>query len=175
MKHYEYEISQFVDGELSEAEQKEMFLHLSACDECRNTFAEYAMLKEKSEEHCAQKINALKLNGGKKNRSYRGIVYSAAAAAAVLLLIANLSFKPKTIIRTEYKCDTVYVSSVRDTIITRPELKIKQAASVNKKKAPRTQRKKGNLYNLFNMASVKVTDADSLHVSGKLLRQNRSL
>lgn len=51
MKHYEYEISLFVDNELPFQEGKEMFAHLSECKECSGFFADTMKMKKGIAKH----------------------------------------------------------------------------------------------------------------------------
>lgn len=48
MKHYDFEISQFIDGELEENLQKELFAHLAECTACRNVLFEFLEIRNKS-------------------------------------------------------------------------------------------------------------------------------
>ncbi len=48
MKHYELEISQFVDNELPVDEQKKFFVHLSNCEECGRTLSDFMRIKKES-------------------------------------------------------------------------------------------------------------------------------
>jgi hypothetical protein len=133
MKHYEFEISQFIDGELTAGEKKELFLHLSECSECQKVFSEYLTLKEKSKDFCAGKIAGhMKENMSiplddvyskiapvipivekkKVNIFYKSAFYITTAAAALLLLFI-ITRKPYTeiVTKTESKIDTVFVAN----------------------------------------------------------------
>lgn len=50
MKHYESEINLFIDNELSPERQKELFYHLSGCDECRNLLSDFIQLKNETKD-----------------------------------------------------------------------------------------------------------------------------
>jgi negative regulator of sigma E activity len=56
MKHYEYEISLYADGELSDDESREMFAHLAECSECRNLYSEFSLLEKKVKENYSKSI-----------------------------------------------------------------------------------------------------------------------
>jgi len=45
MKHYEYEISLFVEGELPSNKQEELLSHLSGCDKCSEILLDYTNVK----------------------------------------------------------------------------------------------------------------------------------
>ncbi|MDP3683936.1 MAG: zf-HC2 domain-containing protein, partial [Ignavibacteria bacterium] len=45
MKHYEIEISQFMDNELPADEQKNLFAHLSECGECAKVLSDFLNIK----------------------------------------------------------------------------------------------------------------------------------
>lgn len=45
MKHYGFEISQFVDDELSVEDQQMLFFHLAECKDCREILSEYIDIK----------------------------------------------------------------------------------------------------------------------------------
>lgn len=45
MKHYEYEISLFVEDELPLEKKEELFLHLSGCKKCSKVLADYQKIK----------------------------------------------------------------------------------------------------------------------------------
>lgn len=47
MKHFDYEISLFIDGELPDEEQNKLFEHLAECTECRSTLVEFQSTKTK--------------------------------------------------------------------------------------------------------------------------------
>ena len=57
MKHYEYEINLFADGELPDEESREMFIHLAECSECRNLYSEFILLEKRIKEYHANKVN----------------------------------------------------------------------------------------------------------------------
>ncbi len=46
MKHYDYEISLFVEGELPENKKEELFSHLSTCDKCSRMLHDYENIKD---------------------------------------------------------------------------------------------------------------------------------
>jgi hypothetical protein len=111
MKHYDYEINLFVDGELAETEKQELFAHLAECNECRNAISELLLLKEKSRLHIAESINGIKKAPKKINAFYKIGFYSS-AAAAIILLILLAAGKPKEtfVTKNEVRIDTVFVN-----------------------------------------------------------------
>ena len=48
MKHYDLEISRFIDNELSANEQKELFSHLSNCEDCGKILSDFMEMKQNS-------------------------------------------------------------------------------------------------------------------------------
>lgn len=119
MKHCEFEISQFVDGELTGEGKNELFRHLSECSECQKVFSEYLELKEKSKDFCAGKISkeiskkAFTLNPTvpeRKRLFYRTAFYISSAAALLLLFFTvTLKPRPEVITKTVNNIDTVFV------------------------------------------------------------------
>jgi hypothetical protein len=119
MKHYEFEISQFVDGELTGEERNELFLHLSGCGECQKVFSEYLILKEKSKDFCAGKISeeinkkafTLKQPVPERKRLFYRTAFYIRSAAAILLLFFTITLKPRTevVTKTVTKIDTLMV------------------------------------------------------------------
>ncbi len=92
MKHYDYEISLFVDGELQDSEQDKLFEHLAECPECRETLVELMNLKDKSKKYFAEQlperdisaIPLFKQTKTNKRNYYREAFYFAAAACLLL-------------------------------------------------------------------------------------------
>lgn len=56
MKHYEYEISLYADGELNDEMSREMFVHLAECAECRNLYSEFTLLEKKVKDNYSKSI-----------------------------------------------------------------------------------------------------------------------
>ena len=46
MKHFEFEMSLYIDGELPEENEKELFIHLSNCSQCREQFLKFHKIRE---------------------------------------------------------------------------------------------------------------------------------
>ncbi len=92
MKHYDYEISLFIDGELPDEEQNKLFEHLAECTKCRSTLMEFMDIKDKSEKYFAEQLpesdgTVIPLfNQTQKNKRnyYREAFYFAAAACLLL-------------------------------------------------------------------------------------------
>lgn len=116
MKHYDLEISQFVDNELSVEEQKELFAHLSECQDCRKTLSEFMELKKDSKLFYSQldvEIEPVKLPAAveqkKAKNIYRTLFYFSAAASiflGILFLLHQTSSyqieKEYSILQTKY-------------------------------------------------------------------------
>src|ERR1035437_2790820 len=94
MKHFDFEINLFVDGELGEKDKKEMFIHLSECEDCRNMLSDLLLLKEKSRIHITKNINEIR-NLPKKNNLFYKIGFYTSTAAAIVLLFLFATSKPK--------------------------------------------------------------------------------
>ena len=99
MKHYENEINRFIDNQINEVEQKELFAHLSNCSECIALLNDYMEIKGKTNNFYkelsyepGEKIFVL--NAEKKNK-YKYNFYFSAAAAVILgfLFLLNLNNK----------------------------------------------------------------------------------
>lgn len=110
MKHYEYEINLFVDGELEKEKQSELFEHLADCQDCQSLFADTLTLKDKTRLFCVENLNQLKNKPKPVNKFYK-IAFYASSAAAVLLLFLLITEKPKETLNTknEVRVDTVFV------------------------------------------------------------------
>lgn len=85
MKHYEYEINRFIDHQLKEEEQKELFAHLANCSDCAALLNDYMEIKEKANNF----YKGLRYEPGerklafsyeKKSKYKYGFYFSAAAA-----------------------------------------------------------------------------------------------
>ncbi|MBI3123364.1 MAG: zf-HC2 domain-containing protein [Ignavibacteriales bacterium] len=110
MKHYEYEINLFVDGELEKEQQSELFEHLAACEDCQSLFTDTLILKEKTRSFCVENLNQIK-NKPKPVSKFYKIAFYTSSAAAVLLLFLLITAKPKEtfITKNEVRVDTVFV------------------------------------------------------------------
>lgn len=112
MKHFEYEINLFTDGELAKQDQKELFVHLVVCGECQKTLSAYLLLKEKSRDFCSQNISLLKNKPAWQNIFYKVGFYTSAAAAVILLFILFTNKPaPTYITKNEVRVDTVFVQN----------------------------------------------------------------
>ncbi|MCX6151160.1 MAG: hypothetical protein NTX22_11590 [Ignavibacteriales bacterium] len=92
MKHYEYEIILFLDSELEKENQKELFTHLTLCEECRTLLYEVMDLKNKSKKFYEGIIPELNevllptttLQKRREKNIYRPLFYFATAACFLL-------------------------------------------------------------------------------------------
>lgn len=92
MKHYDFEISRFIDNELSAGEQKELFSHLSNCEECRNILSDFMEMKKGTESYYdnlpVELKSPVKLLTGdtviRKRNIYRSLFYMSVAASIIL-------------------------------------------------------------------------------------------
>ena len=110
MKHYEYEINLFVDGELEKEKHSGLFEHLANCNDCQSLFTDTLILKEKTRLFCVENLNQIKNKPKPVNKFYK-IAFYASSAAAVLLLFLLVTAKPKEtfITKNEVRVDTVFV------------------------------------------------------------------
>ncbi|KAF0139594.1 MAG: hypothetical protein FD122_3144 [Stygiobacter sp.] len=110
MKHYEYEINLFVDGELEKEQQSELFEHLANCEDCQSLFTDTLLLKEKSRVYCAENLYQIKSKPKPVSKFYK-IAFYTSSAAAVLLLFLLITAKPKEtfVTKNEVRVDTVFV------------------------------------------------------------------
>jgi Predicted transmembrane transcriptional regulator (anti-sigma factor) len=158
MKHYEFEISLLIDGELDNSGRNELFAHLAKCDECRETFTEYLQLKDKSKEFCVKEMSKPKnkLHG---NNFYK-ISFYASAAAAVILIIMLVNIKPpaKYITKTVIKHDTLLIADKS----TAMEKKLPAKTSLTAKSKINQAKKKDEklIQYVLNIPSEKITNAD---------------
>jgi hypothetical protein len=139
MKHYEYEISLYTDGELNDDESREMFAHLAGCTECRNLYAEFVLLEKETKECYGKNISetiakrqlpeailnradaseAIKQSRFHKNTGifYKTAFYTTAAAAVILcFLLINAKTNMQYIRNTAVKVDTVFVPKEKKVI-----------------------------------------------------------
>lgn len=160
MKHYDYEINLFIDGELDEENREELFLHLAECNECRNTFADLLLLKEKSKAHCSESINQLKQKPSVAKSFYKFGFY-AASAAAVFLLFFLVSQKPKETFTTknEVRIDTVFVQ--KEIPVTQNQLTNTNSLTPGKKELIQSSQQEYLRY-VMNLRTEKFTEADKL-------------
>ncbi len=101
MKHYELEISRFVDNELSAGEQQQLFTHLADCEDCRKTLADFMEMKKETKElyenidvDLKPEINLpVGVTPSKEKNIFKPLFYFSAAASIVfgLLFLINLS------------------------------------------------------------------------------------
>jgi len=125
MRHFEIEISQYIDGELPSEECSELFNHLGTCAECRNEMLVLNKVKENSKNHFIKMISGTETKIDVWRSIYK-IGFYVTAAATIVLLIHALTHKAEPIYLTQQKIknDTVYVtrerviySTVKNTIV----------------------------------------------------------
>ncbi|RJQ61239.1 MAG: zf-HC2 domain-containing protein [Stygiobacter sp.] len=154
MKHYEYEINLFVDGELEKEKQSGLFEHLANCEDCQSLFTDTFTLKEKTRLFCVENLNQIK-NKPKPVSKFYKIAFYASAAAAVLLLFLLITAKPKEtfITKNEVRVDTVFVEKAVNNEIKNVSTLGKKLKTIN-----------SNQFSLVNemkeMKSAKITFSD---------------
>ncbi|MCK9211109.1 MAG: zf-HC2 domain-containing protein [Ignavibacteriaceae bacterium] len=93
MKHYEFEISQFLDNELPADEQKKLFMHLSKCSECAEVLSDFMKMKKDvksvyNDMNVELKDSSALMNllepPTKKRNSYKTMFYFTAVASLML-------------------------------------------------------------------------------------------
>ena len=110
MKHYELEISRFVDNELPPDEQKMLFAHLTDCEECRGTLSDFMEMKKESrsfyESIDVELKPAIKLpaevESRKEGNIYKSLFYFSAAASVILGLLFLMKQSSVDILESEY-------------------------------------------------------------------------
>ena len=164
MKHFDYEINLFVDGELGEADKKEMFIHLSECEQCRNALSDFLLLKEKSRMHIADNIKEIK-NTPKKNNLFYKIGFYTSAAAAIVLLFLLTSSKPKEtfVTKNEVRIDTIFVK--KEIPIAQNKTAQAHSATPGKRRVPAESSQKEYLRYVSGLRSERMTDADVLKMN----------
>ncbi|TSA28927.1 MAG: hypothetical protein D4R68_03190 [Ignavibacteriales bacterium] len=160
MKHYDYELNLFIDGELEEGNGEELFLHLAECNECRNTLADLLLLKEKSKMYCSENINQLKQKPSSSKSFYKFGFY-AASVAAVFLLFFLFSRNPKDTFTTQkqVRVDTVFVQ--KGIPVTQNQLTNTNSLTPGKKELIQSSQQEYLRY-VMNLRTEKFTEADKL-------------
>jgi len=139
MKHYELEISQFIDNELTAGEQKKLFAHLSDCEECRAILSDFMEMKKESRAFYEDIDVDLKpvinlpeaVESKKENNIYKPLFYFSAAALIILGLLFLLKLSNVDKLETQYsslqlkynELKTAYSSFKKDDIINSPSSK----------------------------------------------------
>ncbi len=128
MKHYDYEISLFVDGELLDSEQDKLFEHLAECPECRDTLVELMNLKDKSKKYFAEQlperdgavIQLIKQTQTNKRNYYREAFYFAAAACLLLGVLFLLNKTKENELKNKLNKLNSEYSSLQKSYISEP-------------------------------------------------------
>lgn len=179
MKHYEYEINLFVDGELPEDKNKELFAHMAECTECRNLYPEFVLLEKQTKEYYDQKIssnipnksplaniypaknnNQIRKNSKVNNPQFYKMAFYISAAAAIILMFINLNKKPETASLTTnaIRVDTVYIQKEIPVNIAKNEISVipaKHVSTFKKNKSP-------YLTFILSLKTEKVTSLDKV-------------
>ena len=164
MKHYDNEINLFIDCELPDEQNKELFIHLEGCKECQNTFSEFIMLKEKTRTLCMENLNQVKNKPEPVTMFYKFGFYTSVAAAIILLFLLTTE-KPKEIIITKNKVrvDTVFVSKESPT--SQKQITVNSSLTPGKKELLVESSQKEYLRCVMNLRSEKITDADLIKLN----------
>lgn len=159
MKHYEYEINLFSDGELPPHDYKELFVHLAECDECKKSLADYLLLKEKSKEFCSKNISFLMNKPAKQNMFYKVGFYTS-VAAAVLLLFMLFTNKPIQTYNAMNgaRVDTVFIQ--KEVPSTQNQNVKNNSLTPGKKELRKETSQQAYLNYMMSLRTVKITDAD---------------
>jgi len=159
MKHFDYEINLFVDGELGGADKNKMFIHLSECEECRNILSDMLLLKEKSRIHITKNINEIK-NSPKKNNLFYKIGFYTSAAAAIVLLFLFATSKPKEtfVTKNEVRFDTIFVK--KEILIAQNKITPAYFITPGKRRMPEESSQKEYLRYVMSLPAEKITNAD---------------
>lgn len=159
MKHYEYEINLFVDGEPAENVKTEMFSHLSDCTECRSLLSDLITLKEKSRVYCSENLSQIKNKPKPASRFYK-IAFYASTAAAILLLFLLVTAKPTEtfVTKNEVRVDTVFVQ--KEIPIAQNQLTKNSSSTPGKKGKKSNAQKSSYLAYIISLKTEQVTFAD---------------
>jgi hypothetical protein len=92
MKHYEMEISRFIDNEIPSDEHQRLFAHLSDCEECRKTLMDFMEIKKDSRSYYEDFQIEIKpafdipveIVPKKEKNIYKSFFYFSAAASVIL-------------------------------------------------------------------------------------------
>ncbi|MGA7722567.1 MAG: zf-HC2 domain-containing protein [Ignavibacteriaceae bacterium] len=122
MKHYDLEISRFIDNELSANEQKELFSHLSNCEDCGKILSDFMEMKQNSRsfyENLSVVLNkTFDLPFGttqkKGEKLYKLLFYFSAAAS--IILGAMFLYKSTSVVRLETKYSALELKYLRTDI-----------------------------------------------------------
>lgn len=155
MKHYEFEMSLYIDGELPKEEEANLFSHLTECGECRKVFLSLHKVKKMAKDHFTKKLEIPDKKEKAEGNIYKYSFY-AASAAAVFLLIFFLNRKPVTVYTTknEMRVDTIYIRKEK------PELKI-----VKKERVYPEANQKNYVHYVMNLPTYKITEKDKSNSS----------
>lgn len=168
MKHFDFEINLFVDGELGEADKKEMFTHLSECEECRNTLSDFLLLKEKSRMHITENIKEIQ-NSPKKNKLFYKIGFYTSAAAAIVLLFLFATSKPKEtfVTKNEVRIDTIFVK--KEIPIAQNKIAPAHSITPGKRRMPEESSQKEYLRYVMSLPTLTFTSVGENSKEGRSL------
>ncbi len=109
MRHYELEISQFADNELSADKQKELFAHLSGCNECRQILSDFIGIKKDSKLFYNELELELKpfrflqeIQNKKENNIYKALFYFSVAASIILGILFLMRYSGSALTERQY-------------------------------------------------------------------------
>lgn len=160
MKHYEMEINQYIDGELSSDETKEMFRHIGECDECRGLLSDFIVLKDKARLYCAENIKEISNTPSVKRSGFYKYAFYASSAAALILLFLLSTFKQeqKPEILNVTRIDTVYVEKE----VRVPALKEPRQSNLVSNKSRNAGNKSPYMAFIMSLKTESVTPADKI-------------
>lgn len=164
MKHYDYEINLFIDGELVETEKQEMFIHLASCEKCRNTFEDFIRLKESTRKIIGEDISEIKNKPKRTNLFYRIGFYASTAAAIIFLFIITTS-KPKEtfVTKNEVRVDTVFVKPRIPEVNN--QITMTHSATPGKRSVSVESSQKEYLRYVASLRTEKLTEADIIQLN----------
>lgn len=89
MKHYDFEISLYVDNELDEDMQPDMFEHIAGCGQCKKILNDYIKIKSGISTHYAMiPANTVVITPPLKERKTAVYKWAYAAAACVFVMLS---------------------------------------------------------------------------------------
>lgn len=168
MKEIDFKISQFIDNELSDAEQKELFAVLSENKDARQTLAEFLRMKKDTSKHYIE-ITAdllpmpsdllVTMNKKRQPNIYRFMFYFTAAAAVILLMLLTWNQNGKEDYSSDYRTlKTNYESlqkNYENSLKQLKDLRIKQTVTSTTKSNTKKRELKHELIFTSNTGPIR--------------------
>jgi hypothetical protein len=163
MKHYDLEISRFIDNELSANEQRELFSHLSNCEDCREIISDFMEMKRKTVSYynnlSIELKTPVKLLASdikiKKLHIYKHLFYLNMAASIILVLFILLNIRSITGLKESgdrMHIDVIRRNNLQNTMPTEVQKKVSEHNNfIETVKFNKTKKNKIRNYNFAEM------------------------